>query len=230
MGKMMPKMLIASKVGGNDRRPEPDRYREPERMPDRYRDPDRYREPTRREPEREMRGQGWVTWDRTEPPIYPDRGNITDMQEYRTRGHDDARREWRGENERDKIGFAREEGDGMREYGRRYDPDTHNSQRLTKQMAENWVKGMRGADGSRGGRWSLDEIKRFASNFGVNGEENVLEFYAVINAMYTDYNQVAKKFGVDKADFYAELAKAFMADADANPGKVLTYYEDIARK
>lgn len=225
MGKMTHKMLIASRVGGDPERrryDEPERYREPVR-----REPDRYREPERM-PERDMRGQGWITWDRMEPPIYPERGNITDMREYRTRAHDDTSKEWSGE--KDKIGFAREEDSDMREYGRKYNPTSRTSQRLTKQMAKDWVNSMRSSDGTRGGRWTLDEIKRYASNFGINGEENVLEFFAVINAMYSDYSQVAKKFGVDKVDFYAEMAKAFMADADAVPGKVLAYYEDITQK
>lgn len=118
----------------------------------------------------------------------------------------------------------------MREYGRRYAPEGRtSSKRLSKEMAEKWVSSMHGADGSHGGRWTLDEIKRYAANFGVSGEENVIEFFAVINAMYSDYSQVAKKYGVDKPDFYADLAKAFIADADAKAGKVMLYYTDIAQ-
>lgn len=51
-----------------------------------------------------------------------------------------------------------------------------------------------------------------------------------MNALATDYGKVAKKFGVDKVDFWAELAKAFIRDKDANYSKVKMYYECIAKK
>lgn len=135
----------------------------------------------------------------------------------------------------------------MRQYGRRYDPDrpvmhhgaghegeTHmgmtegDDEHLTRDKAEKWVKGMQGADGKRGGRWTYEEIERYAPNFGVQREE-IVDFYAVLNALYTDYGKVAKKYGFDRMEVWAELAKAFMHDADAEPGKVKMYYECIAK-
>ena len=50
-----------------------------------------------------------------------------------------------------------------------------------------------------------------------------------VYALYTDYCKVAKKYGVDKVDFWADLAKAFMRDKDAGEGKVKKYYEFIAK-
>ena len=55
-----------------------------------------------------------------------------------------------------------------------------------------------------------------------------MEFFAVMNALYSDYCKVAKKYGVDKTDFWADLAKAFINDKDAKSGKVKMYYECIA--
>lgn len=66
-------------------------------------------------------------------------------------------------------------------------------------------------------------------NFGVQREE-VIDFYAVLNALYTDYGKVAQKYGFDRMEVWAELAKAFIHDKDAEPGKVKTYYECIAQK
>lgn len=99
---------------------------------------------------------------------------------------------------------------------------------LTRAEAEKWVRGMVDAEGHWGGRWTLAEIKQYAGNFGVTGAENVIDFYAVMNAMATDYGEVAKAHGVDNVDFYADMAKAFIHDRDAVQGKVVRYYEDIA--
>lgn len=121
-------------------------------------------------------------------------------------------------------------GDDVRQDGHRYAPGTAARGHLTKEQAEHWVRHMRNADGSMGGRWTFPEIKQYAQNFGITGENRVIEFYAVINAMASDYGKVAKKFGVDKAEFYAEMAKAWMDDDDAVPGKAMAYYEYIVEK
>lgn len=152
--------------------------------------------------------------------------------------------------DRRNIGFRQaenEEGPDMRQYGRRYDPDRmsayeapqkhhemghaegyEDDDHLTREQAEKWVRGMKSEDGKTGARWPYEEIKRYAANFGIQGEEQVVEFFAVMNALYSDYCKVAKKYGVDKTDFWADLAKAFIHDKDAKSGKVKMYYECIA--
>lgn len=102
------------------------------------------------------------------------------------------------------------------------------SDHLTKAEAESWVRSMRDGEGHRGGRWTLAEIKQYAGNFGVTGDEEIIDFYAAMNAMATDYGEVAKAHGVDNVDFYADMAKAFLHDRDAVQGKIKRYYEDIA--
>lgn len=155
--------------------------------------------------------------------------------------------------DRRQIGFATrmdddEEGAEMRQYGRRFDPDRaqmhHGAMReseqhmgraeasdehLTREEAEEWVRGMQSADGKKGGRWTLQEIQQYAGNYGISGDE-VTDFFAVLNALHTDYGKVARKYGVDKMEFWADLAKAFIRDPDAMPGKVKLYYECIAKK
>lgn len=146
--------------------------------------------------------------------------------------------------------MCKDGGADMRQYGRRYDPERQSTQmryskqeqshhqvgytegdeeHLTAEEAEEWVRGMESEDGKKGGRWELQDIMKYASNYGVKPEE-VVEFYAVLNALATDYGKVAKRFGVDRMEFWAELAKAFMHDKDAQPGKVKLYYECIAKK
>ena len=52
----------------------------------------------------------------------------------------------------------------------------------------------------------------------------------MMNAMYSDYCEVAKKYGVDQTDFYADMAKAWMNDKDAKKNKSALYYECVVEK
>ena len=52
-----------------------------------------------------------------------------------------------------------------------------------------------------------------------------------MNMMYSDYYPVAVEFGLNRPEFYAALAKAFLLDKDG-PGperKLMEYYEHIAK-
>ena len=55
------------------------------------------------------------------------------------------------------------------------------------------------------------------------------EFYAVLNAMYSDFSGVAQKHGVHKQDFYLDLAKAFLEDKDSVKDKAAAYYMYIVK-
>lgn len=192
-------------------------------------------------------------WPEPHMPPYLDRPgmNGTDMRGIE-RMRDKNIVNIRDYQDRRRIGFGAEDEDGgaeMRQYGRRYDPDRpvrmhygqhqqHQQQmghtqgdgeHLTREEAEEWVEGMQSEDGKPGPRWPMHEIERYAGNFGVQGDE-IIEFWAVINALYSDYCKVARKYGVDKIEFWADLAKAFIRDKDAEPGKVRLYYECIAKK
>ena len=201
--------------------------------------------------EDDSRMEAYRPWPEPHMPPYLDRTNedrrmaespMRDKNIVNIRDYQDKRR----------IGFGMnrmeddEEDEDMRQYGRRYNPDrmtmgrsSHqpymmggaegDDEHLTRDEAEKWVRGMKSEDGKTGGRWPLNEIKQYAGNFGIHGEEEIIEFFAVMNALYTDYCKVAKKYGVDKVDFWADLAKAFMHDKDAGEGKVKKYYECIAK-
>ena len=54
------------------------------------------------------------------------------------------------------------------------------------------------------------------------------DFYAALNMVYSDYAAVAKKMGVDRPEYYAHMAKAFLCDEDAEDGKLVKYKEYIA--
>lgn len=112
--------------------------------------------------------------------------------------------------------------------GKMAHPREAGDEHLTRAEAERWVRNMMDDDGNRGGRWTLAEIRQYAGNFGVTGDDEIIDFYAAMNAMATDYGEVAKAHGVDNVDFYADMAKAFLHDRDAVQGKIKRYYEDIA--
>lgn len=180
-------------------------------------------------------GEGWFAWDGMDVPPnrYPparyerprdnvDRygENITDMRTYerqRMGGHADGEKSREG----NKIGFAQS----------RQEEEKH----IPLEQAKKWVEGMEWVDPKthlkkKGPRWTYEEIKQYAENFGVTGKEKVIDFFAAINAMYADYVGVATKYGLDKPEYYADLAKAFLADEDAEDGKIVRYYHYIADK
>ena len=102
-----------------------------------------------------------------------------------------------------------------------------------RETAEHWVRNMRNEDKAHpaGGKWSADMLKPLAMKYGVPTEgAKFWEFFAMTNAMYSDYGEVAKKFGITSPEFYACMAKAWMEDKDAEPDKTALYYEYIVKK
>lgn len=100
-------------------------------------------------------------------------------------------------------------------------------------MAEAWVTGMQNADPAlpHGAKWTPEALKPLAQKYGIPTDgERFWAFWAVTNAMYSDYGEVAKKFGVVSPEFYAHMAKAWLEDKDANPGKAALYYKYVVKK
>lgn len=101
---------------------------------------------------------------------------------------------------------------------------------LTRAAAEKWVAGMKNSDPAKpeGEKWNVEQLKPFAQKNGIPTDgEKMWEFYAVINSMYSDYYEVAKKYNVATLEFFVDLAKAFINDKDAVKGKTAKYYECI---
>jgi hypothetical protein len=100
-------------------------------------------------------------------------------------------------------------------------------------MAEEWVDKLEGSDPAKphGGKWSAEQIKPVAQKYGIPTEgEKFWEFYAVMNMLYSDYYGVAKKYNALNADFFADMAMAFISDKDAVENKVAAYYEAVVEK
>lgn len=104
---------------------------------------------------------------------------------------------------------------------------------LDKETAEEWVKSMCNSDKRRpeGECWTFEEAKEIAHKQGIKSEEEVIEFYAVLNAVWSDYFEVAKKYGHGEDEqFFVDLAMAWLEDEDAVEDKAAAYYEHIVKK
>lgn len=102
-----------------------------------------------------------------------------------------------------------------------------------RETAEEWVRGMHNEDKNhpRGGKWTAEALKPMAQKYNIPTEgKRFWEFYAMVNAMYSNYSEVARKFGITSPEFYVCMAKAFMDDKDAVDDNVAMYYEYIVKK
>ena len=119
-------------------------------------------------------------------------------------------------------GGRRDYGDDEKEYGK-----------LSKKDYEEWGKHLKNSDGSHGEHFHKEHVDQIAKRAGINidnlGGEDV--FAMAMNMMYSDYAVVAKKYGVDRPEYYADLAKAFLHDKDYKgepEEKLWLYYKCIA--
>ena len=102
---------------------------------------------------------------------------------------------------------------------------------LTREKAQAWVEQMQGEGGSDGETWTFEEIEEIAKKNGIpKQEKKLVELYAVMNMLASDYYKVAEEFDVLNDEFFVCMAKAFINDKDAVPDKVAMYYECIAKK
>lgn len=104
--------------------------------------------------------------------------------------------------------------------------------RLSKEDMKEWEKKLTNEDGSHGAHFDKEQIDQVARSIGIEPKEfgdGVL--CMTVNMMYSDYCGVAKKFGVDRLEYYIELAKAFLKDKDFDGDgaeKLFLYYTFIA--
>lgn len=126
-----------------------------------------------------------------------------------------------------------EQGEHKRHYGggmKRMEDYRQKAQPLTRQKAEEWVQSMKG-EGGDGETWSMKEIEEIAKKHNMPMQEHKLvELYATMNMLASDYYKVAEEFDVLEDDFFVCMAKAFLDDEDAVKDKLAMYYECIAKK
>jgi hypothetical protein len=112
-------------------------------------------------------------------------------------------------------------------HGRENGPET-----FDRETAMQWVEHMENADGTVGPHWTMDQTSAVADASGAGNDIPQWVFGVTMNMMYSDYYDVARKFGVNVPEFYAELARAFLMDKDG-PGpeeKLCAYYRCIVKQ
>lgn len=101
-----------------------------------------------------------------------------------------------------------------------------------RETAMQWAANMQNADGTTGPHWTMEQTTAVAESMGIKAPVVPRWAWGVtMNMMYSDYYPVAVEFGLNRPEFYAALAKAFLCDKDG-PGpenKLMAYYENIAK-
>ena len=155
---------------------------------------------------------------------YPSR--MRDRNVVNIRDYQDKRRIGFGEN---RMHHGESKGGQKMEEGNSSWAPHH--EKLTREKAEKWVRSMHGDDPkSRGEMWSYEDAKKLAEERGLPTEgQEMVDFYVVLNMVYTDYCKVAKEHGVDTEDYYADLAEAWLYDRDAKPPteKLMAYHKYV---
>lgn len=99
---------------------------------------------------------------------------------------------------------------------------------------ETWKSMMKNEDGTRGEHFRKEQVKHACQQAGIDCEEFGEDVFCLaMNMMYSDYCKVAKKYGVDMPEYYADLAKAFLRDKDFDgkpEEKLYLYYKAIVEK
>lgn len=99
---------------------------------------------------------------------------------------------------------------------------------FNKDIAERWMEGLQNDDGSRGPHWSLEDVKTLMKQRGIN--EDPVRVWAAMNAEYSDGVTVNRKYGVDRPEYYLDLACAkWLHDKDAVHDKLAAYYTYVAK-
>lgn len=99
---------------------------------------------------------------------------------------------------------------------------------FSREMADMWASGMENEDGSHGPHWTLEQTRQMQTKHNIQCDP--IEFWAAMNMVYSDYVKVARKHGVgNNMAFYADMAKAFLDDKDAQPDKLARYFAFIVQ-
>lgn len=99
--------------------------------------------------------------------------------------------------------------------------------KLTREMAEEWMAGLENEDGSSGPHWNMEQVKQVMAQRGI--QMDPYEFGAVLNALYSDYSKVFLKHNVNKIDLYVDLTTAWLMDKDAVQNKAAAYFECVVK-
>lgn len=106
--------------------------------------------------------------------------------------------------------------------------ETDEKVKFDEHKAKEWVGRMKNNDGTTGEHFKAEQTEQMRNAHCPDCDK--MEFWAAMNMMYSDYCDVAKKMNIDRPDFYAHMAKAFLMDKDAGEDKMAKYMKYIAEK
>lgn len=99
---------------------------------------------------------------------------------------------------------------------------------FTPMLADEAVKGMESYDGTKGGRWTMEQCKDLAQKAGIDFSKedfNIYDWYYVLNMAYSDLKPL---FG-DNTDYYVKYATLWLKDVDVPKGKAFRYYVSVVK-
>lgn len=106
-------------------------------------------------------------------------------------------------------------------------PETFGDVEFTPEIAKEWTSHMKNEDGSTGPHWSMEQVEKLISQRGLDCDP--YQFWAVMNAIYSDDVKVAKKHNVNTIDYYVDRTLAWLNDKDAVKDKAAAYFEYIVK-
>ena len=119
---------------------------------------------------------------------------------------------------------------GYYDMGSDYDMRRDGGYKLSTKDIKKWEKELEGADGTKGKKWEVDQIRQVAQQMNIHFDEYRPEtLTAVANSLYSDY---CKVLGSDMM-IYVKMAKAFLEDDDFEgepEEKAMLYYKCIVSK
>lgn len=138
-------------------------------------------------------------------------------------GYNYDRREMPRERRENREGRSYEDWDDI-------DEDDRHKAKLNDYNPREWAKEMQNADGSSGAHWSMEDTETVRKTRNIN-DCKPEDFWIAMNMMYSDYQGVAKKYGIDKPEFYADMARGFLTDKDSKQGreKLEAYYGYVVK-
>lgn len=98
----------------------------------------------------------------------------------------------------------------------------HVDREFTEEDAKKWVSHM-----DPPGKWTMEQTTAVMHQHGYHHKPCI--FYSVMNMLWSDYGKTVTKYGMDRADFWAEMAHDWIDDPDAEDMKTGRYWRDIVR-
>lgn len=93
---------------------------------------------------------------------------------------------------------------------------------FTEEDAKAWVASM-----NPPAKWTMEQTTDVMNKQGYY--HRPCEFWAVMNALYSDYGKTMAKYGADKPEVWAALAHDWLDDSDAEEDKAGRYWRDIVK-